>query len=211
MLNLLKNAWNAFTSGLATVYHFILNAIAVVYSYVNRLFDELSKYSVWVYLSLESFAHNTDVWVTRTVTWIINYIRSEATAIVHWSLNIWNELRDYAIKVYQWALKYFDYVINYVLSSVQNIIKWIIQDVWTPLYNYWRQLFDWIDRYGMWLWDVVSHPEKLVALIGVYLLSAWLTILRRWSGPIVSFLIRQSYRFIPDIVSLLEDVISKVL
>lgn len=211
MLGLLKQAWNYFTSGLASVYHWVLNAIAVVYSYVNKLFDSLSRYAIGVYRELETFAHNVDVWVTRTVSWIIAFIKSEANAIVHWTVKIFDDLRSYAEAVYAWAVKYFDYVINWVTANLAKFIKWIVQDVWTPLYNYFRSLFQWIDQYGNWLWDIVSHPEKLVAWLMRYLLSAWLTILRTWAVPIVAFLIQQAYKFIPDIVSLLEDVFDKVL
>jgi ABC-type proline/glycine betaine transport system permease subunit len=211
MLGLLKQAWNYFTSGLATVYHWVLNAIAAVYSYVNKLFDSLSRYAINVYRELETFAHAVNVWVTKEVSWIIAFIKSEANAIVHWTLNIYDDLRSYAEAVYRWAVKYFDYVINWVTANLAKFIKWIVQDVWTPLYNYFQSLFAWIDKYGSWLWDVVSNPEKLVAWIARYLLSAWLTILKTWSGAIVKWIIQQSYRFLPDIVSLLEDIISKVL
>lgn len=211
MLGLINRIWGKFTSGIATVYHWVLNLIAVVYGYVNKLFDSISRYAVYVWRELQTFAHNVDVWITHTVSWIINYIRSEANAIVHWSIKIWDDLRAYAIAVYQWALKYFDYVINWVTANLAKFIKWIIQDVWIPLYSYFQSIATWVDRYGAWLLDIVSHPEKLVAWAMRYILSAWLSILRRWAGPVVRFLIQQSYRFLPDIVSLLEDVISKVL
>lgn len=211
MLNLLKQAWNDFTSGISTIYHFVLNTIATVYGYVNRLFDSLSRYAVGVYRELETFAHNVDVWVTRTVSWIIAFIKSEANAIVHWTLKIYDDLRAYAEAVYQWALKYFAYVINWVTANLAKFRNWIVQNVWIPLYNYFQSLLSWITKYGLWLYDIVSHPEKLVAWLMRYLLSAWLTILKTWATPIVRWLIQQSYKFIPDIVSLLEDVISKVL
>lgn len=211
MLNLLKQAWNDFTSGLSSIYHFILNTIATVYGYINRLFDSLSRYAVGVYRELETFAHNVNVWVTRTVSYIYAYIRSEATAIVHWVVGIYDDLRKYAIDVYQWAIKAYDYILNWVTTVVNAVVKWVIANIWQPLYNSIRSLFAWIEQYGVWLWDVVSNPEKLVAWLMRYLLSAWLYILRTWSAPIVSWLIQQAYRFIPDIVSLLEDVISKVL
>lgn len=211
MLNLIKNIWNQFTSGLATVYHWVLNTIAALYSYVNRLFDDISKYAVGVYDALQSFAHSVDVWVTRTVASIFAFIKSEATAIVRWAVKELAALRSYAIDVYEWALRSFDYLDHWISSQIDALTRWVIANIWNPLFNDVRSLFAWVGQYGAWLWDMVSNPQRLVAWLSRYLLSAWLNIMGRWAAPILSFFIRQAYRAIPDIVALLEEAINKAL
>lgn len=211
MLNLLKSAYNLFTKGLSAVYHWVLNAIAVVYTYVNKLFDELGKEVVSVAHSLTSFAHSVSVWVTQAIDNLIKDIESTGRSIISWATGLLNDLRNYAISVYQWAARTFDSIIKSIAAAVSYLEKWIIQDIYDPLYNFAKKLENWVLTEGAWLYDLVSHPDKLVAWIARYLLSAWLTIIKTWGVPVAKFIMSQWKKFEPDLVSILEDIISKVL
>lgn len=211
MLNLLKSVYNLFTKGLSAVYHWVLNAIAVVYGYVNRLFDALGREVISVYHSLETFAHNVDVWVTRTVDTIIKDIEATGHNIVVWATRLLNDIRNYAVDVYQWAVKTFDSIIKSIANAVSSLVKWVIQNIWNPLWNFIRTVENWVVKYGYWVYALVSNPDRLVAWIARYLLSAWLSIIRTWAVPIAQFIMNQWRKFEPDFVSILEDIISKVI
>lgn len=211
MLNLLKSVYNLFSKGLSTVYHWVLNAIAAVYSYVIRLYDALGKEIVSVYDSLESFARSVDQWVTRTVDNIIHDIESTARSIEQWFIGLYDDLRNYAVSVYQWAVRTFDSIIKSVEAAIAAIERWVIQNIWNPLLAFIRSVDNWVTKYGLWLYDMVSNPDKLVAWLARYLLSAWLKILRTWAVPVSRFIMQQWRNLEPDFISILEDILSKVL
>lgn len=211
MLNVISWLWNKVTQDLKAAYHWVLNLIAAVYGYVNRLFDALGREVISVWQQFVAFAASVDRWVTHTVSWLINYIRSEATGIVHWAIGVFDDLRNYAIGLYHWTLATFDRIIGEIDAFANALVKWVIANIWNPLYGYIRAVFAWVDKYGVWLWDTVSNPEKLVAWAGAYLLRAWLDILKRWAVPLTRFIMRQMLGLAPDFVSLIEDVISRVL
>lgn len=211
MLNLIRSVWNSFSQSFASLYHWILNAIAAVYGYVNRLFQSLGNEIISVYRSLESFAHAVNVWVVNEINNIIRAIETGLRDVEQWALRIMNDIGNYAVSVYRWAIQEFDYIIKSIDNAINSIVQWVIKTIWNPLYAFIRSAFAWIDKYGNWLWDVVSNPEKLVAWIARYLLSAWLGILRTWAIPVVRFIMTQFRALIPDFISILEEVLSKVL
>jgi hypothetical protein len=102
-------------------------------------------------------------------------------------------------------------VIGKIEAGIHDVIQWVINNIWHPLYNFIQSAINWIEKYGLFVYDVITHPEKLLAILGHYLLLAWLDILRRWATPIVRFIVHQLRRFEPDLISILEDVIHKML
>ena len=142
---------------------------------------------------------------------VTKYIKGEIASIIKWVVGLYDDLSKYATDLYHWALSEFDYLTKWLSSQVAALINWVIANIWQPLYTSLSGAIQWILKDGAWLWDVVSNPDKLVAWIARYLLDAWLSILTRYAKPIVQYLLKQSMALVPDLVSLLEDVISKVL
>lgn len=211
MLNFFKGLWGFFSNPIEAIWHEILNLFAAVYSFFDRLYNALASDITGVARSLAHFADSVAKWVTTTVNWIIGFIKSEANAIVKWASQIIDDVRTFAIDAYKWTVQQIDRILGYIASTVNSIVSWIIKNIWNPLYTNIAGAINWITRYGNWIFDLVSNPEKLVAWIFGYLVRAWLQILKTWGVPIVAFILQQARFLIPDVVALLEDVISKVL
>ena len=211
MLNFLKSLWGFFSNPIEALWHEILNIISSVYSYFDSLISSIERDLAQAWHAFSAFADSVGRWVTHEVDSLINLIASDFKAIVKWAGNLIGDALAYAKSGYQWALRQLDNLSKFVSSTANSIVRWVVANIWQPLDNYITSAINWIDRYGSKVWDLVSNPEKLVAWIASYLLRAWLKLLTIWAVPITAFILQRARLLIPDLVSIIEDVITKVL
>lgn len=211
MLNFLKSLWGFFTNPIEALWHEVLNIIASVYSYFDSLISSVERDLVQAWHAFSAFADSVSKWVTREVSDLLHFIESDFKSIVKWASGLIGDVLGYAESVYQWALRELDKLSSFIASTANSIVRWVISNIWQPLYNDVTSAVNWIDRYGRQVWSLVSSPEKLVAWIAAYLLRAWLRLLTIWAVPITAFILQRARLLIPDLVSILEDVITKVL
>lgn len=211
MLNFLKGLWNFFSNPIEEIWHKILNLFAAVYGYFDRLFTTLGHDIALVWDTLTQFAASVARFVTHEVTYLIGFIRNEANAITRWTLKLIDSAISDIKNLGLWTLHQLDRLANAIDAATKALVSWIIQNIYDPLMRDIRSALSWITGTGAELWDLVSHPDKLAAWLAVYILKAWLSILRRWAVPITSYILHSARLLIPDLVSILEDVISKVL
>lgn len=211
MLNFFKSLLGYFTHPIEDLWHKILGLFAAVYSYFDRLWNDLERGIVAVTDKLVKFAEQVGHYIVHQIDSVIKFVKNEFSAVVKWAVKQLDRIASYANAVYKWALRQFDNIIGEINSTVKAITRWVIANIYDPLTRDIRTALNWITHTGADMWDLVSHPDKLVAWLAVYLLKAWLGILRRWSIPITAYILHTSRLLIPDFISILEDVISKVL
>jgi hypothetical protein len=211
MLGFINSIWHKFTGAISEVYHWVLGIIAAVYSYVDRLWRILEADYFSVYHALLNFSRDVARWVTATVDGIFRTMGRLFHDVYVWAARIIDDVRSFAVHAYQWTVRTFDWILAKLGAAITDLVRWIVQHIWDPLYNGIMSAIHWITKYGLYVYDVISHPEKLMALLAHWLALAWLDILKRWALPISRFILNQTRRLAPDFISILEDVISKVL
>jgi len=211
MLSLLKSIWNLFTGGVADIWHHVISLISAVWSYADRIYNVLAHDVTTVYDSLIHFAKSVDKWVTHTVDWLRGLIQQVYHDIVSWAVRQLNNLRNFAVSAYRWTVRELDKLASSISATAHAITSWVIQHIWQPLDNAITGAIHWIEHEGAFAYDLVTHPDKLAALLAAYLFRFWLALLRQWAVPITRFVLHQSRALVPDFVSILEDVITKVL
>jgi hypothetical protein len=96
-------------------------------------------------------------------------------------------------------------------SLFGNLTKWIISAIFGPLSRDIAMALGWILKEGAYLLDLITHPEKLIALILRYLFGVWVSLLIRY-GPIVfAYGLKHWKSFLPTILTVTEDIIDHVL
>lgn len=211
MLNFLKSVWNLFTGGVSDVWHWILSAFSQIWTYVYQMWDVLAgDFTEALYYTKELF-DELSTWVVHTVDNVASLIDKTAADVEHWASGLIGKVESYAEDVYHWAIQSFDYIEKLITTAYDDIQNWVMSSIWDPLYNFVRSALDWIENEGAQMWDLLTHPEQMVSLLESYLYSAWLTWLQRLAVPITGYILRNAIQFAPDLVSLAEDVISKVL
>lgn len=211
MLGFLKSIANIFTGGVSAIWHWVINLFNGVWSYIYHMWDVLVHDISEGFSYAKNLFDYLSTWVVHTVDNVVNLIKKVEGDIQHWAIGLVNKVASYAEDVYHWAIQQLDNLAHAIDKAYDDIEQWVIFKVWNPLWNFIKSALNWINNEGAQMWDLLTHPEKLVSLLESYLFSAWLTWLQRLAVPITGYILRNMIRFAPDLVSLAEDIITKVL
>lgn len=211
MLGWLQSIWDYVTGSLNDVRNWILSIISAVYSYIGRVINALEGFTQWVYnasIGLFWQAWNFASSVYTFAAWIVTHAIPD---VVSWA---WRELLRLGRAIsdaWSWIISRLDWLVRYVESLVGDAVSWIIHNIWDPLWNHVQGIWKWIWREGAYMLYLLTHPDKLVTVLGGYLWRSWLDLLRRYSGPIGRFMARQMLGATRDIANVLELIISAML
>jgi hypothetical protein len=211
MLSFLGTIWNEFTGEISKVYHWVLNIIASVYSYVDRLWHILSTDLIHFGEQLRQYADETGKWITQTVSWLLGLIENGLRDVERWALGLLNDLRNYAESVYHWALNELNYIRGWVQTLWDQLYRWVLTNVFDPLDNFIKGIYAWALRYISYMYDLLTHPEKLAALLGKYILDYWLFFARKFAIPVVRWWLHNLKALVPDFVQIMEDILHGIL
>ena len=85
-----------------------------------------------------------------------------------------------AAALYKWAAKEIDRLAR----DLGSLKSWVENTVLKPLLAKVEAAAAWVDGQGARLWDMVSHPEKLAALLAAPLVAALLALLKASAGTV---------------------------
>lgn len=91
------------------------------------------------------------------------------------------------------------------------LTKWIISTIFGPLSRDIAQALGWILKEGTFLLDIITHPEKLIALVLRYLFGVWVSLVVKYGPQVFAYGLRHWKSFLPVILSVAENVIDNVL
>lgn len=211
MLGFLKSIANIFTGSLSGIWHWMINLYNTVWSYIYNMYDKLAHDISEGFSYAKNLFDYMTTWVTHVVDNVVNLINKIASDIQHWASDQISKVASYAEDVYHWAIQQVDDLGHAIDKAYDDIESWVISKIWDPLYNFIKPAINWIENEGSQMWDLLTHPEKLVSLLESYLYAAWLTWLQRLAVPITGYILNNMIKLVPTLVSIAEDVISKVL
>jgi len=171
----------------------IIRGIQDVANYVTAVYKILVKFGQSIYNIL------------------IGYINRIYNDIQRWVSQLWNQLWKYIQDVYQWAARLIDYLKKLIETSIKawsiglsgtsgrhcTILRW---GAW-----------NWITTYGYQAYYLVTHPDALATLLGRYLLSSWLSLMKRYARPIGKWLLHSMISSASGVGSVIEDIITAIL
>lgn len=211
ILSWLDSIWNLFTGPVSQLWHWIIGAFKTIWSYVYRLGGALEHDIVMVSHSMTALARAIESWATTAIDNLYHLTLKWVTDLQHWTGSLINQVSKYSEAVYHWALSEVSNLIHAIENAYADIEHWVIAEIWDPLYRGISGALDWIAQEGAYVYDLLTHPDKLVTLIESYLWSSWLTWLKRLAIPVTAFIVQNFRAVVPDLVSVAEDVIDKVL
>jgi hypothetical protein len=150
-------------------------------------------------------------WIAATYGHFVKWTENTFNSVIKWADKELAAIRHDAASVLSWAEREFDYVIHYAEHLVDNARSWVINDIWNPLYHDVRVSLDWIGHEGAFVYGLLTHPDKLTELLIAYIWKYWLTLFRTYSKPLIAYMMASWRSVLPDIVSILEDIISSQL
>jgi phage-related protein len=96
-------------------------------------------------------------------------------------------------------------------SLFGQLLKWVIDTIFGPLSRDIAKALGWIFKEGAWILDVLTHPEKLIALVLHYLFGAWVTFAIRYGPVMVSYGLRHWKTLLPTLLNIIENIIDHAL
>jgi len=197
---ILTGIWNDVISVVTSVYHWALSYLETIYHDLIVTIDALNRVS-------ESIGHFID----STYDTFVRYVLSYFDRIISWTREIVSDVEKYAENVYHAAFQGLDNLEHWAESEFNDFRHWILTEIWNPLYNDITGAIRWIEHEGAFAYDLLTHPDKLATLLIGYVWNGWLGLARKYAKPLLSMFLSEWRSATPDIVSILEDLISSLL
>ena len=210
MFGWLKDLYNGANGVLSTIERWIVGALNAVYSYFSGLVSQL-------WSGLQNLANAIDRYVKyleqaiysiyTLAQWIIT---KGIPQLANWALNELSKLYDYARSVYRWAVSELARLEKWAQGELNKVIQWVIHHIWEPLYNAVTNAIRWIEREGAFVYYLLTHPDKLAALLAQYVLSQWMNLGKRFAKPFVRWLVHNIIAEVPMVANVIEDIIASL-
>lgn len=211
MIGFIRRLFKSIVGDIKAVSRWVLKLIAAVYSYFDRIVAQIWRAAADIWKALIAFSHSIRKWalgVVHDILWIVHKI---IPAVTKWVLRIFNDLRSYAIDVFKWAQKAVNYLLGALRRAVDDITRWVIANIWHPLFSAITIAWSWITHEGAYIFDLVTHPDKLVKVLGKWLWQSWLDLIRQFAQPIAKWLLHEMVRMPDELANVLDILISSIL
>lgn len=211
ILGWLDSLWNSFTGGLSGIWHWIIDAFKSVWSFIYKMYDVLSHGINVVAGALDDFAKQVDKFIVTGVDNLYHLALKWVTDLKDWAVREFDAIIGDINKLVKWAVNQVDNLVHEIAKAYNAIEHWVMVEIWLPLKTRLDSAINWIEQEGAYVYDLITHPEKLVTLIESYLMSAWLVWLRRLARPIAQLILQQFRTLAGELISVLEDVLTNIL
>jgi phage-related protein len=211
MLGWLNGLLGLFTGTFSAIWKSVVSLVTSVYQWLEAEVTTLRNDLNSLWSDVSRLADEMASFVDRTYNTFVTWVSKTLDDVVKWAESAIAVVQHYADDILSWASQEFDYILKWVPSLIGDLEQWAIQHIWDPLYNSVSGAVNWIEHEGASIYDLVTHPDRLTQFILAYVWSAWLDLFRQFAKPIVSYILNSLRGNIPDLISVIEDIITSVL
>lgn len=211
MLSFLSGLVNLITGDIKSVVKWITKALAAVYSYLDKEFTaawnealKVADYALELYKSAVAFAQSV-------LTYAVYIATVTIPGIIHWASNALGTLTKYAQDIYNWAARQVDQLAHAIASGINDLRSWVISSIYRPLYNGLSGALHWIAHEGSVAYTLVTHPDKMAAILSEYVWSQWPVLMKRYGRKIGRWLIADLIHLAGPLIDALEEIIAGIL
>lgn len=210
MFNWLRNLYNDAIGGLKDVEQWIIGAIMAVYSFFDNLINQ-----IWAFLAqLQNWVNQLFNDVYQFGVSILHYAEYIATVtipdVLRWAQNELGALAQYAENGLSWLTSRIEYIATWAENELNKLASWVLTNVWDPLWKNVTGLLHWIETTGAFMYDLLTHPDKLATLLGKYILGAWAELGSKFAKPFVRWLVQNMIHEAGFVGSILEDILTSI-
>lgn len=200
-----------FSGGLQKIWDTFINVIRTLDGWVERQLSYLNGRCNALYVGIWDMSF-----------YIANFIhQSYVPNIQRIDNNVRNtQLREHADYVQlvnaintdrQWTSGQLARLAAYALSLFTGLIKWVLSAVFGPLSRDIARALAWIGKEGAYVFDLLTHLDKLANLLIAFLWTGWLALFRRYAKPVVAYIIQHIRGLVPEFLAVMEDIIATLL
>jgi phage-related protein len=211
MLDFLAQVANLITGDIKAVKNWILSIIQAVYSFIDREISAIGTEVHDVWSQLYGFITTVEHYVISVYNYVVNGLNIVYHDITSWVSGELAALGNWITGVVHDILAGLDYVKNAIVKAYDDIEHWVMQHIWDPLWAAITQAWNWITHEGAFIYGLVTHPERLAALLGHYLWSSYLGLIKRYAKPIAHWLLHTMLSLAGDVADVLETIITALI
>ncbi len=138
-------------------------------------------------------------------------IRGTIPAIERWAAGLYHDVLTFAQWAYRDAMRLVDTLFRWVGAQFGAFEHWVINSIWAPLDKIAQRVLGWILKEGAYVYYLLTHPDKLVALLAGWLWREWFALLKRYGRTIAKYLIGHIIGELAALAPVLEDVLTHLL
>lgn len=211
MLSFIAGIGNAITGAINDVKNWILRLIQAVYSFIDGEIDALGREILDVYNEAIALGRSVEQYAVSIYTVLSSVITTGLHDVISWASNALNTLSSIVNAAIHDIEAGLDDVRNRILQAYHDIESWVMQNIWDPLWNFITTAIHWIENEGAFVYDLLTHPDKLVKLIASYIWQEWLTLLKTYAAPIGRWLLHSMIGLAGDLIDVFETIIAALL
>jgi phage-related protein len=211
MFDLIARISSIITGDINAVKNWIIKLIQSVYSFISRELDLLGHDISNVWNDLYGFILTVEHFALNTYNTLYGYVVNGLKSVISWAGNEINKLASWVHTAYETVVGWIDDVRKEIDALSSALVKWVLQHIWDPLYNFVAQALHWIEHEGAYIYDLITHPDKLVTLLGHYLWISWLGLTKAHAKPIAHWFLHTMLSIAGEFADVLETIIAAMM
>jgi hypothetical protein len=202
---------NAVFGSFQDAYKFVVNLLQSVYSYINTILDMIGAEIQAVWSEIQNVSQGLWGYIYGMYLTLQSLIGQVESGIYRYIAGIVGDIWSFIHGVYSALLWAENTIYGVIYGLVNGVYDYIRRNVWDPLWNYISGVAHDARVVADIVFGLISHPERIVALIGGYLYSAWYSILRRDARAVGRFLTHTMMSAAGEVFDVLENIIAGIL
>lgn len=201
---------NFFGGGLAALWHAVINVANVLNGIESSDINRTLNYARAIAASLNDLASNYSFFLNRSYVPFVQWVGNTFNAVARHENDDYNRLVNLINQLSRRATQDITIVQDGVQSDIAALIKWILKFIFGPLSAEIAQALAWIAKEGAYVFDLLTHLEKLADLIIAFLWQGWLLLFKKYAGQLVAFILHNWRAWLPGVLPVIEDIITSL-
>lgn len=211
MLGIINRIKTILTGSIQAIDQWVLKLIHTTYSYVNELFAQARQAANEVYREFRQFDHTITKYAEQVYVFAHWIVTKYVPSVIAWARRELIGVRNDIAGVLRYAERWVIRIANDLASAIRNITSWVIKHIYTPLLKDFTSAWHWITHEGALAYHLITHPEKLAAILAKYVWASWLDLFKRDGKQISRWLLKSMMHEVGPLADALETFISNLL
>lgn len=206
----LRSIANFFGGGLSAIWHAFLNVINAVWNVLTGDINDTLLYAQSVARSLDSLRRSFVFFVIFTYNPFVQWVVNTFNAVARRESDDYNRLVNFINNLARRTNQNITVIQDGVNADIAALIKWILSAIFGPLSAAIGRALAWIGKEGAYVFDLLTHLEKLADLLIAFLWQGWFLLFRKYAKQLVVFILRGWRGWLPGVLPVIEDIITSL-
>lgn len=184
--------------------HALAGVVYAVFGNVGGAWHKLFTALHWLYTS----GYDLAKWLVTHISYLVKVWLPRLEAAI---TAAWRDALAFASRLYHDVLGRLDQLTRLARRWVDDAIAWVVTHVLDPLAADARQLRADLLKWGYFAYQLVTHPDRLAAIVGDALIAWAESQFWRLAGPVGQFVLRLLLANARKFAQLLETIVTAVL